>query len=99
MDDLDATIKGWRTAARTLALGSLVLVAALSWQPLALLIDTMMNWPNIAKGLSQVALVACAAGSCASLCPDATVVIITPARRIGSEAQAAGQQTATAQPP
>ena len=64
VDDLDATIKGWRTAGWTLALGSPVLVAALSWQPLALLIDTMMHWPNIAMGLSQVALVACVAGSC-----------------------------------
>ena len=64
VDDLDATIKGCRTAAWTLALGSLVLVAALSWQPLALLVDTMM-WPNFAMGwLSQVALVACVAGSC-----------------------------------
>jgi hypothetical protein len=64
VDDLDATIKGCRTTALTLALGSLVLVAALSWQPLALLIDTMM-WPNFAMGwLSQVALVACVAGSC-----------------------------------
>ena len=45
-------------------MGSLVLVAALSWQPLALLIDTVMHWPNIAMGLSQVALVACAAGTC-----------------------------------
>jgi hypothetical protein len=43
VDDLDATITGWRIAARTLVLGSLVLVAALSWQPLALLIDTMMH--------------------------------------------------------
>jgi hypothetical protein len=64
VDDLDATIKGCRAVARTLALGSLVLVAALSWQPLALLIDTIMNWPNIAMGLSQMALVACVAGSC-----------------------------------
>jgi hypothetical protein len=64
VDDVEATIKGWRTAARTLALGSLVAVAALSWQPLALLIDTTMHWPNIAMGLSQAALVACAAGSC-----------------------------------
>src|SRR5258707_1320780 len=64
VDDLDAKIKGWRTAAGTLALGSLVLVAALSWQPLTLLIDTMMQWPNIAMGMSQVALVSCAAGSC-----------------------------------
>jgi hypothetical protein len=65
VDDLDATIKGWRTAAGTLALGGLVLVAALSWLPLTLLIDTVLHWPNIAMGwLSQVALVACAAGSC-----------------------------------
>ena len=64
VDDVDATIKSWRTTAWTLALGSLVLVAALSWQPLALLIDTMMHWPNIAMGLSQAALVACVAGIC-----------------------------------
>jgi hypothetical protein len=64
VDDPDATIKGWRTAAWTLALGSLVLVAAVSWQPLTLLIDTVL-WPNFAMGwLSQVALVACVAGSC-----------------------------------
>ena len=62
--DLDSTIKGWRTAAGTLALGSPVPVAALSWQPLALLIDTMLHWPNIAMGLIPVALVACAAGVC-----------------------------------
>jgi hypothetical protein len=67
VDDLDATIKGWRTAALALALGSLVLVAALSWQPLALLIDTMMHWPNIAMALMPVALVACAAGLCVML--------------------------------
>jgi len=65
VDDHDATIKGWRTAAWTLALGSLVLVAALSWQPLTLLIDTVLHWRNIAMGLlSQVALIACVAGSC-----------------------------------
>jgi hypothetical protein len=64
VDDLDATIKGWRTAAWTLALGSLVLVAALSWQPFTLLTDTVLQWPNISMGLSQVALIACVAGSC-----------------------------------
>jgi hypothetical protein len=64
VDDLDATIKGWRTAAWTLAFGSLVLVAALSWQPLTLLTDTVLQWPNISMGLSQVALIACVAGSC-----------------------------------
>ncbi|BBX67744.1 hypothetical protein MPSYJ_12050 [Mycolicibacterium psychrotolerans] len=47
-----------------LALGSLGVVAALNWQPLTLLIDTLLHWPNISMGLSQVALIACAAGSC-----------------------------------
>ena len=52
------------STAMILALGSLGLVAALNWQPLTLLIDTVLQWPNIAMGLSQVALIACAAGSC-----------------------------------
>jgi hypothetical protein len=43
VDDLDATIKRRRTVAGTLILGSLVLVAAVSWQPLTLLIDTMLH--------------------------------------------------------
>lgn len=52
------------STAMILALGSLGLVAALNWQPLTLLIDTVLRWPNISMGLSQVALVTCAAGSC-----------------------------------
>lgn len=52
------------SSAMIVALGSLGIVAALNWQPLALLIDTLLHWPNIAMGLSQVALIACAAGSC-----------------------------------
>ncbi|OCB09612.1 hypothetical protein A5717_24630 [Mycolicibacterium porcinum] len=52
------------SSAMILSLGSLGVVAALNWQPLALLIDTVVHWPNIAVALSQVALVACAAGSC-----------------------------------
>ncbi len=52
------------STAMILALGSLGVVAALNWQPLTLLIDTVFHWPNISIGLSQVALVACAAGSC-----------------------------------
>jgi hypothetical protein len=50
--------------AMILALGSLGVVAALNWQPLTLLLDTVLRWPNISMGLSQVALVGCAAGSC-----------------------------------
>jgi hypothetical protein len=52
------------STAMILALGSLGLVAALNWQPLTLMIDTLLRWPNIAMGFSQVALIACAAGSC-----------------------------------
>ena len=52
------------STAMILALGSLGLVAALNWQPLTLLIDTALRWPNISMGLSQVALIVCAAGSC-----------------------------------
>jgi hypothetical protein len=52
------------STAMILALGSLGIVAALNWQPLTLLIDTALRWPNIAVALSQVALIACAAGSC-----------------------------------
>ncbi|OBI78325.1 hypothetical protein [Mycobacterium sp. E740] len=52
------------STAMILALGSLGLIAALNWEPVTLLIDRLLRWPNIAMGLSQVALVACAAGSC-----------------------------------
>jgi hypothetical protein len=52
------------SAAMMLALGSLGLLAALNWQPLTLLIDTALNWPNISIALSQVALILCAASSC-----------------------------------
>jgi hypothetical protein len=61
--DLDATIKGCRTGAWRLASGSLGLVAALSWQPLTLMLDTLLRWNNVSMGLSQVALIACAASS------------------------------------
>ena len=44
------------SAAMILALGSLGFVAALNWQPLTLLIDTMLHWPNVSTVLSQVAL-------------------------------------------
>ncbi|MCF6389620.1 hypothetical protein L2K20_21830 [Mycobacterium sp. MBM] len=52
------------STAMIVALGSLGIVAALNWQPLTLLIDTALRWPNIAVALSQVALIGCAAGSC-----------------------------------
>jgi hypothetical protein len=52
------------STAMILALGSLGLVAALNWQPLTLMLDTLLRWNNISMGFSQVALIACAAGSC-----------------------------------
>ena len=52
------------STAMIVALGSLAMVAALNWAPLTLLVDAALGWPNIAIGLSQVALVASATGSC-----------------------------------
>jgi hypothetical protein len=52
------------SAAMMLALGSLAFVSALNWQPLTLLVDTLVRWPNISIALSQVALTLCAAASC-----------------------------------
>jgi hypothetical protein len=52
------------STAMILALGSLGVVAALNWHPLTLLIDSVLRWNNVSMGLSQVALIACAAGSC-----------------------------------
>jgi hypothetical protein len=52
------------SAAMMLALGSLGFLAALNWQPLTLLVDTVVRWPNISMALSQVALTLCAAASC-----------------------------------
>jgi hypothetical protein len=51
------------STAMIVALGSLAVVAALNWAPLTLLVDTALHWPNISVGLSQIALVASAAGS------------------------------------
>lgn len=70
------------SAAMIVALGSLGLVAALNWLPLTLLIDTALGWPNIAMGLSQVALVACAAGSCVMITTVASIRSPATARRV-----------------
>lgn len=51
------------SSAMIVALGSLAVVAALNWPPLTLLVDTALHWPNISVALSQMALVASAAGS------------------------------------
>lgn len=70
------------STAMILALGSLGIVAALNWQPLTLLIDTALRWPNISVALSQVALIACAAGSCVMITTVASDRKPTAIRRI-----------------
>ena len=52
------------SGAMIVALGGLAVVAALNWPPLTLLVNAALRWPNISVALSQVALVASAAGSC-----------------------------------
>nr|WP_090346258.1 hypothetical protein [Mycolicibacterium malmesburyense] len=61
------------STAMIVALSSLALIAALNWQPLTLLIDRLLRWPNISLGLSQLALVACAAGSCVMITSASSV--------------------------
>ncbi|MGE2735730.1 hypothetical protein [Mycolicibacterium vaccae] len=70
------------STAMIVALGSLGAVAALNWQPLALLIDTALGWPNMSVGLSQVALIGCAAGSCVMITTVSSVRSPAVARRI-----------------
>lgn len=62
------------------ALGSLAVLAALNWPPLTLLIDTALGWPNISIALSQVALIASAAGSCVMI--TSVGASRAPARRL-----------------
>ncbi len=52
------------STAMIIALGCLGLVAALNWQPLTLLLDMLLHWPNASVALSQCALIASATGSC-----------------------------------
>jgi hypothetical protein len=52
------------SAAMMMALGSLGVLAALNWQPLTVLLDAALNWPNVSIALSQVALIICAVSSC-----------------------------------
>jgi hypothetical protein len=70
------------STAMILALGSLGLVAALNWQPLTLLLDTLLHWPNIAMGLSQVALITCAASSCVMITTAASSHSASTTRKI-----------------
>lgn len=64
------------------ALGSLAVLAALNWPPLTLLVDTAVGWPNISIAMSQVALVASAAGSCVMITSVAATRAPAAARRM-----------------
>lgn len=70
------------SSAMIVALGSLTLLAALNWPPLTRLIDAALRWPNISVGLSEVALVASAAGSCVMITSVATTRGTASARRL-----------------
>jgi hypothetical protein len=70
------------SAAMMMALGSLGLLAALNWQPLTLLIDAALNWPNVSIALSQVALILCAASSCVMITSAASSKKPTVTRRL-----------------
>lgn len=70
------------SSAMIVALGSLAVVAALNWQPLTLLLDTLLRWPNVSTVLSQVALITCAAGSCVMISSAASARKPIAVRRI-----------------
>ena len=70
------------SSAMIVALGGLAVVAAVNWPPLTLLIDTALQWPNIAIGLSQVALIASAAGSCVMITSVASTRNPSTTRRL-----------------
>ena len=72
------------STAMIVALGSLAVVAALNWPPLTLLLDTALHWPNISIGLSQVALIGCAAGSCVMITSAASTRSPAVTRRIAA---------------
>jgi hypothetical protein len=72
------------SAAMIIALGSLAAVAALNWPPLTLLLDTALHWPNVSIGLSQLALVSCAAGSCVMITSVASSHSPAATRRIAA---------------
>ena len=72
------------SSAMIVALGSLAAVAALNWPPLTLLIDSVLRWSNVSIGLSQVALVWCAAGSCVMITSVASTRSPAVVRRIAA---------------
>ncbi|MGI9125741.1 MAG: hypothetical protein ACR2JM_13470 [Mycobacterium sp.] len=72
------------SSAMIVALGSLALVAALNWGPLTRLVDRVLGWPNISVALSQIALVASAAGSCVMITSVASTRSSAANRRLAA---------------
>jgi len=70
------------SAAMMLALGSMGFVAALNWQPLTLLVDTVLRWPNISIAISEVTLTLCAASSCVMITSAASAKKPAVTRRL-----------------
>ena len=72
------------SSAMIVALGSLAVLAALNWPPLTRLVDAAVGWPNISDVLSQVALIASAAGSCVMITSVATGRSARATRRLAA---------------
>lgn len=70
------------SSAMIVALGALTVLAALNWAPLTLFIDTGLGRPNISVALSQIALIASAAGSCVMITSVAAPRAPVVARRV-----------------
>jgi hypothetical protein len=70
------------SSAMMLALGSMGFVAALNWQPLTLLVDTVLRWPNISIAISEVTLTLCAASSCVMITSAASAKKPAVTRRL-----------------
>jgi len=70
------------STAMMLALGSMGFVAALNWEPLTLLVDTVLRWPNISIAISEVALTLCAASSCVMITSAASAMKPAVTRRL-----------------
>jgi len=68
------------SSAMIVALGSLAVVAALSWPPVTLLVDAAQA--NISVALIQVALIASAAGSCVMITSVASTRNLSVTRRL-----------------
>ena len=72
------------SSAMIVALGSLSVLAALNWPPLSRLVDAALSRPNASVALSQIALIAAAAGSCVMITSVATGRTAGATRRLAA---------------